>query len=69
MFTSAGQCPSCFKPYTVPLFWHGIQPPSPSPSCTCFANTTPILLSTSGTMEVLLQNPHTIEKSTILVKD
>jgi hypothetical protein len=32
----AGHCGKCGAPYSLPDVWHGINPPTPTPSCVCW---------------------------------
>lgn len=36
MWTIVSHCPKCGAPIYVPMIWHGVIPPPPEYSCTCF---------------------------------
>jgi len=36
MNTIAGHCGKCGAPYYVPTVWHGVTPPTPTPTCACW---------------------------------
>ena len=40
-----GHCGKCGAPYYVPSVWHGIVPPTPTPTCNCW-NTTKVVTTT-----------------------
>ena len=54
----AGHCGKCGAPYFLPTVWHGITPPSPSPSCSCWSSPTVVL-----TNNTVFQVDHVVDST------